>query len=86
MPPEQTQKLLELAKSWETTAELHKKDMRRNRSFAQPGKEGYEFYLAESARDEIKAQLCESHSHQLSSLVDELLQGAKSAAPETSNT
>jgi hypothetical protein len=86
MTPSEAQKLLALAKAWEPAAESHRKEMRRNRSFAQPGREGYDFYLAESARDEIKAQLCESHSHQLSSLVNALLQSAKSAVPETSNT
>jgi hypothetical protein len=68
----ETQKLLDLAKAWATDADLHEKEMRRNRSFAQPGKEGYEFYLAEAARDEIKMNLCRSHSRQLTNLLNEL--------------
>jgi hypothetical protein len=83
MSPEESQKLLDLAKAWETAAESHRKEMRRNRSFAQPGKENYQFYLAESAREEIKAQLCESHSNRLEALVNELLSSDKAVVPES---
>ena len=82
MTPSEAQKLLDLAKAWETAAELHMKDMRRNRSFAQPGKDGYEFYLAESARNEIRAKMCAAHSKKLTSLVNEIVESAKSAVPE----
>ena len=82
MTPSEAQKLLDLAKAWETAAESHKKEMRRYRSFAQPGKENYQFYLAESAREEIKAQVCESHSTRLKALVNELLASDKTVVPE----
>jgi len=73
MTPQESQKLLDLAKAWETAAESHKKEMRRHRSFAQPGKDNYQFYIGEAARDEIKAKLCESHSKRLKELVNEIL-------------
>ena len=82
MTSSEAEKLLDLAKAWETAAESHKKEMRRNRSFAQPGKENYQFYLAESAREEIEAKLCESHSNRLKDLVNELLASDKTVVPE----
>jgi len=64
--------LLDLAKAWQAAADLHKKAMRRNRSFAQPGRQDATFFQGEAARDEIRAELYESHSKSLTELVSEL--------------
>ena len=64
--------LLDLAKTWQAAADLHKKAIRRNRSFAQPGSRNSEYHQAKAAHEEIRAELYECHSKSLVDLVSEL--------------
>jgi hypothetical protein len=73
------ERLLSIAQSWESAAELHEKAMRRNRSFARDGDERYDFYLGEAAREEIRAKLCRSHAQALRELVVQLQTGESTA-------
>jgi hypothetical protein len=72
MTPEETKILFDLAKSWQSAADLHKKAMRRNRSFANSGRTDQAFYLGEAARDEIRAELYESQAKKLEDVVSRL--------------
>ena len=72
MTPDERKALLDLAKTWQAAADLHKKAMRRNRSFAQPGSQDAAFFQGEAAREEIRAELAEFHSKSLIDVVNQL--------------
>ena len=72
MTPDEKKALLDLAKTWQTAADLHKKAMRRNRGFAQPGSRNSEYHQAKAAHEEIRAELSEFHSKSLMELVNQL--------------
>ena len=79
MTPDERKALLDLAKTWQAAADLHKKAMRRNRGFAQPGSQDAAFFLGEAAREEIRAELSEFHSKSLIDLVSELSESSSEA-------
>jgi hypothetical protein len=81
MYTDEAQKLLDLAKDWQTAAESHKREAQRLRSFAHPDRPHNEFYTNEAAREELKAKLLESNSQALSNLVKQLLENT-STGPE----
>lgn len=76
MTPEEKKVLLDLAKTWQSAADLYKRAMRRNLGFAKTGRGNWKYHQTKAAHKQIEAETYELHSKELMDLLNQLAENS----------